>query len=193
MSATARPLLLLSHEIHMDVLASYASSEDDSDGPGQPKDAFRGQCQFGKIQLIGRKRKALPGAGDLLAGASGGLPMLSVLCLPQSNLTLCLLPVGDAIGLEYRAGRPDPEAAQCPEQHQGRSRRFKHAEGNYATSVFIPGQQGPCVHCCATEGSAVLLPERQACRHIMQQIRSAFVMCNFTDLARQAMFVATPA
>ena len=119
--------------------------------------------------------------------------MLSVLCLPQSNLTLCLLPVGDAIGLEYRAGRPDPEAAQCPEQHQGRSRRFKHVEGNYATSVFIPGQQGPCVHCCATEGSAVLLLERQACRHIMQQIRSAFVMCNFTDLARQAMFVATPA
>eukprot|EP00891_Asterochloris_glomerata_P007214 jgi/Astpho2/7214/Aster-x0764 len=116
MSATARPLLLLSHEIHMDVLASYASSEDDSDGPGQPKDAFRGQCQSGKIQLIGRKRKALPGAADLLAGASGG----------------------DAIGLEYRAGRPDPEAAQCSEQHQGRSRRFKHVEGNYATSVFIP-------------------------------------------------------
>ena len=30
-----------------------------------------------------------------------------------------------------------------------------HVEGNYATSVFIPGQQGPCVQCCAV-GRAVI-------------------------------------
>ena len=88
MSTTARPLLLFSHG-HMDVLAGYASSEDDSDGPGPPKDPLRGHSQSGKVQLTGRKRKALPGAADLLAGPSEGLPMLPVLWLPQ--LVRCLI------------------------------------------------------------------------------------------------------
>ena len=88
MGTTARPLLLFSHG-HMDVLAGYASSEDDSDGPGPPKDPVREQSQSGKIQLTGRKRKALPGAADLLAGASEGLPMLAVLWLP--HLIGCLI------------------------------------------------------------------------------------------------------
>ena len=82
MSTTARPLLLFLHEIHMDVLAGYASSGDDSDGPGPPEELIHEKSQSGNIQLTGRKRKALPGAADLLAGASEGLPMLTVLCLP---------------------------------------------------------------------------------------------------------------
>ena len=95
------------------------------------------------------------------------------------------VPTDVTVGLEYKAGRPLPDAAQRPEQHQGRSRRFNHVEGNYATSVFIPGQQDPGVQCCAT-GRAVNIAGEAAGRSALVmgifRFGPASHVCSYTSM-----------